>query len=174
VTKVKAKAPAPEKQRPAPKVAFPKKAQPPTHAEFAARLPAPVGKRFEALRTYLKKQGAAEDFSCRRDGSSASSRSTAPPSRRSGGTASPTSGGAPASWRTERPRFCGSTFLSTEPARTTSRCCSRRSWAHAPPEDHFGRWIRACAYRKSPHDRFVAFSCLLPAGSSDYKLPNPI
>src|SRR5262245_34068853 len=46
----------------APKVAFPKKAQPPTHAEFAARLPAPVGKRFEGLRTFLKKQGAAEDF----------------------------------------------------------------------------------------------------------------
>jgi uncharacterized protein (DUF1786 family) len=58
----KAKAAAPEKPRPAPKVAFPKKAQPPTHAEFAARLPAPVGKRFEVLRTYLQKQGAAEDF----------------------------------------------------------------------------------------------------------------
>jgi hypothetical protein len=51
-----------EKPRPAPKVAFPKKAQPPTHAEFAARLPAPVGKRFEGIRTFLKKQGAAEDF----------------------------------------------------------------------------------------------------------------
>jgi hypothetical protein len=60
--KAKAKAAAPERQRPAPKVAFPKKAQPPTHAEFAARLPAPVGKRFEVLRAYLKKQGAAEDF----------------------------------------------------------------------------------------------------------------
>jgi hypothetical protein len=46
----------------APKVAFPKKAQPPTHAEFAARLPAPVGKRFDGLRTFLKKQGAAEDL----------------------------------------------------------------------------------------------------------------
>jgi hypothetical protein len=54
--------PAAEKPRAAPKVAFPKKAQPPTHAEFAARLPAPVGKRFEVLRTYLKKQSAAEDF----------------------------------------------------------------------------------------------------------------
>jgi hypothetical protein len=68
VTTVKAKAKAPdkpsipEKPRAAPKVAFPKKAQPPTHAEFAARLPAPVGKRFEVLRTYLKKQDAAEDF----------------------------------------------------------------------------------------------------------------
>jgi hypothetical protein len=60
--KAKAKAPAADKPRPAPKVAFPKKAQPPTHAEFAARLPAPVGKRFEVLRTYLQKQGAAEDF----------------------------------------------------------------------------------------------------------------
>jgi hypothetical protein len=44
------------------KVAFPKKAQPPTQAEFAARLPAPVGKRFEMLRTFLAKRGAAEDF----------------------------------------------------------------------------------------------------------------
>jgi len=51
-----------EKPRPAAKVAFPKKAQPPSHAEFAARLAAPVGKRFEMLRTFLKKQGAAEDF----------------------------------------------------------------------------------------------------------------
>jgi hypothetical protein len=47
---------------PAPKVAFPKKAAPPTDAEFAARLPAAVGKRFEAVRVYLKKQEAAEDF----------------------------------------------------------------------------------------------------------------
>ncbi len=46
----------------APKVAFPKKAQPPTHAEFAARLPAPVGKKFESLRAFLKKQEATEDF----------------------------------------------------------------------------------------------------------------
>jgi hypothetical protein len=59
---LKAKATAPEKPRAVPKVAFPKKAQPPTHAEFAARLPAPVGKRFDVLRTFLKKQGAAEDF----------------------------------------------------------------------------------------------------------------
>lgn len=48
--------------RPSPKVAFPKKAQAPTHAEFAARLPAPVGKRFEAVRGYLKKQEIVEDF----------------------------------------------------------------------------------------------------------------
>ena len=46
----------------APKVAFPKKAQPPTHAEFAARLPAPVGKKFDSLRGFLKKQEAGEDF----------------------------------------------------------------------------------------------------------------
>ncbi|HVV51497.1 MAG TPA: DUF3788 family protein, partial [Polyangia bacterium] len=43
-------------------VAFPKKAAPPTAAEFAARLPAPAGKRFEAVRAYLKKQEASEDF----------------------------------------------------------------------------------------------------------------
>ncbi len=48
--------------RPAPKVAFPKKATPPTDAEFAARLPAAVGKRFEAVRAYLDKQAATEDF----------------------------------------------------------------------------------------------------------------
>jgi hypothetical protein len=59
---VKAKAPVAEKPRPVPKVAFPKKGQAPTHAEFAARLPAPVGKRFDVLRTFLKKQGTAEDF----------------------------------------------------------------------------------------------------------------
>ncbi len=51
-----------EKLRPAPKVAFPKKAHPPTDAEFAARLPSPVGKRFEAVRAFLTKQGATEDF----------------------------------------------------------------------------------------------------------------
>jgi hypothetical protein len=44
------------------KVAFPKKTQKPTPAQFAARLPATVGKRFEALRAFLKKQGANEDF----------------------------------------------------------------------------------------------------------------
>ena len=57
-----AKAQRPEPPRPAAKVAFPKKAQPPSHAEFGARLPAAVGKRFEALRTLLKKQAAVEDF----------------------------------------------------------------------------------------------------------------
>ena len=49
------------KPKPA-KVAFPKKGTPPTHAEFVARLPAAVGKKFEALRALLAKQGAAEDF----------------------------------------------------------------------------------------------------------------
>ena len=44
------------------KVAFPKKSQPPTQAEFAARLPADVGKRFDMLRTFLTKRGASEDF----------------------------------------------------------------------------------------------------------------
>jgi Protein of unknown function (DUF3788) len=56
------KATAAPASRPAPKVAFPKKASPPSDAEFAARLPAPVGKRFEAVRGYLKKQEAVEDF----------------------------------------------------------------------------------------------------------------
>ncbi len=54
-------APAPAPAR-APKVAFPKKAQAPTDAEFAARLPAPVGKKFETLRAFLKKHEAAEDL----------------------------------------------------------------------------------------------------------------
>jgi hypothetical protein len=61
VKKSKAAAASPP-ARPLPKVAFPKKAQPPTPAEFAARLPAPVGKRFEAVRAYLEKQEIAEDF----------------------------------------------------------------------------------------------------------------
>jgi len=39
-----------------PKVAFPKKNQPPTAAAFAARLPLALGKRFEMVRSYLLKQ----------------------------------------------------------------------------------------------------------------------
>jgi len=39
------------------KVAFPKKNHAPTEAEFLARLPLPVGKKFEGVRTFLKKQG---------------------------------------------------------------------------------------------------------------------
>jgi hypothetical protein len=50
---------------PAPKrleVAFPKKNQPPTAAAFAARLPLALGKRFEAVRSFLLKQpGVTED-----------------------------------------------------------------------------------------------------------------
>jgi hypothetical protein len=46
-----------------PKVAFPKKASPPTEAEFAARLPAATGKRFETVRGFLKKQkGVTEEL----------------------------------------------------------------------------------------------------------------
>jgi hypothetical protein len=39
-----------------PRIAFPKKNQPPTVAQFAALLPLPVGKRFEGVRTFLAKQ----------------------------------------------------------------------------------------------------------------------
>ena len=39
-----------------PKVAFPKKNQPPTAAAFAARLPLTLGKRFEMARSYLLRQ----------------------------------------------------------------------------------------------------------------------
>jgi hypothetical protein len=43
--------------------AFTKKGQPPSEAEFSARLPAAVGKRFEALRAFLKKQkGVTEEL----------------------------------------------------------------------------------------------------------------
>ena len=39
-----------------PRVAFPKRNQPPTPPAFAAQLPLPIGKRFEAVRTFLTKQ----------------------------------------------------------------------------------------------------------------------
>jgi hypothetical protein len=39
-----------------PKVAFPKKDQPPTPATFAARLPLSLGKRFEMARSFLLRQ----------------------------------------------------------------------------------------------------------------------
>jgi hypothetical protein len=43
-------------------VAFPKKNQPPTAAAFAARLPLPLGRRFEMVRTYLLRQkGVTEE-----------------------------------------------------------------------------------------------------------------
>lgn len=38
------------------KVAFPKKNQPPRESEFIARLPLALGKRFESVRGFLKKQ----------------------------------------------------------------------------------------------------------------------
>src|SRR5450631_3849831 len=57
-----AKAKKTEAARPPAKVTFPKKSQPPSDAEFGARLPAAVGKRFEALRALLKKHAAVEDF----------------------------------------------------------------------------------------------------------------
>jgi hypothetical protein len=39
-----------------PRIAFPKKNQPPTASQFAALLPLPVGKRFESVRGFLCKQ----------------------------------------------------------------------------------------------------------------------
>ncbi len=45
------------------RVPFPRKNQPPTEAEFLARLPLATGKKFEAVRTFLKKQkGVGEDL----------------------------------------------------------------------------------------------------------------
>lgn len=56
------KAAAPPKARKA-KVAFPKKNQQPSEAEFAARLPMPAGKRFEMVRSFLTKQkGVTEEL----------------------------------------------------------------------------------------------------------------
>jgi hypothetical protein len=46
-----------------PKVPFPRKNQMPTEAEFLARLPAATGKRFDGVRSFLKKQkGVTEDL----------------------------------------------------------------------------------------------------------------
>jgi hypothetical protein len=44
-----------------PKVAFPKKNQPPTAATFAARLPLSLGKRFEMVRSFLLHQEALKE-----------------------------------------------------------------------------------------------------------------
>lgn len=45
------------------KVPFSKKNQPPSEAEFLARLPLATGKKFEAVRTFARKQkGVAEDL----------------------------------------------------------------------------------------------------------------
>ena len=54
-TKPSAKTIPPAASKP-PKVAFPKKNQPPTAAAFAARLPLTLGKRFEMARSYLLRQ----------------------------------------------------------------------------------------------------------------------
>ena len=52
-------APKPRKGKPA----FAKKAQPPTEAEFMARLPLALGKRFESVRGLLRKQdGVTEEL----------------------------------------------------------------------------------------------------------------
>ncbi len=56
------KAPPAAKPARPPKVAFPKKAKAPTHAEFAARLPTALGKRFEGVRAFLEKHEAEEGF----------------------------------------------------------------------------------------------------------------
>jgi hypothetical protein len=46
-----------------PRAAFPKKNLPPSETEFSARLPLALGKRFETVRAFLKKQpGIAEDL----------------------------------------------------------------------------------------------------------------
>lgn len=52
----KAAAPAASRAKKPPKVAFPKKNQPPTAAAFAALLPLPLGKRLESVRSFLLKQ----------------------------------------------------------------------------------------------------------------------
>jgi hypothetical protein len=55
-------APAPAKAKPA-RAAFPKKNLPPNEAEFGARLPLALGKRFETVRAFLKKQpGVSEEL----------------------------------------------------------------------------------------------------------------
>ena len=51
----------PTKPRRSGKPAFSKKGQPPTEAEFIARLPLPVGKRFESVRSLLKKKDAVRE-----------------------------------------------------------------------------------------------------------------
>jgi hypothetical protein len=67
----KAAAPKPAAPKPAPaaaksakaRAAFPKKNLPPSEAEFAARLPLALGKRFETVRAFLKKQpGLTEEL----------------------------------------------------------------------------------------------------------------
>jgi hypothetical protein len=58
-----AKPPAVAKKTTAPRAAFPKKNLPPSEAEFSARLPLALGKRFETVRVFLKKQpGVSEEL----------------------------------------------------------------------------------------------------------------
>jgi hypothetical protein len=60
-TKAPPAKPAPKTK--AAKVAFPRKNQPPKDREFVARLPIAVGKRFESVRAFLKKQkGVTEEL----------------------------------------------------------------------------------------------------------------
>lgn len=62
-SKAAAPAPRPPAKPPRVKVPFPKKNQPPSEAEFLARMALPVGKKFEAVRSFLKKQkGVSEDL----------------------------------------------------------------------------------------------------------------
>ena len=57
-------APKPVRLPPPPRVAFPKKNQPPTPAAFTARLPLALGRRFEAARTFLLKQKEVVEDVC--------------------------------------------------------------------------------------------------------------
>jgi len=60
----KAKPAAPEKPAAKPgkaRAAFPKKNLPPSETEFAARLPLALGKRFETVRAFLRKQPAVTE-----------------------------------------------------------------------------------------------------------------
>lgn len=53
----------PKPKRKPVKVPFPRRAQPPTEAEFVARLPLASGKKFELVRTFLMKQkGVTEEL----------------------------------------------------------------------------------------------------------------
>jgi hypothetical protein len=57
------KAPPPKPVPAKPRAAFPKKNLPPTATEFVARLPLALGKRFETVRAFLRKQpGVIEDL----------------------------------------------------------------------------------------------------------------
>jgi hypothetical protein len=51
----------PAGKKPTGRAAFPKKNLPPSEAEFAARLPLALGKRFETVRAFLKKQPSVSE-----------------------------------------------------------------------------------------------------------------